>query len=152
MRTRSGSRFWDRFFRVSYRLVRVADPAIRVARRAIPIMTIEELRVVGRTSRCERRVLVTLLSVHGRTYVGHPNGLRARWVANLLASDRATISYRDGRRVPVRAVLVAGGPERAAVIRATFAQQPIPANLFYWLARPHIEAVGMYFRLESHPA
>jgi len=145
---RGGSRFWDTFFRGSYRLVRAADPVIRAVRRAVPIATIEELRVTGRSTGRERAVLVTLLTVDGRTYAGHPNGVRAAWVRNLLTCGDATIVYRDGLRSPVRATLVAGGPERAAVIRSTFAQQPIPANLAYWLARRHIEAVGMYFRLE----
>ena len=145
---RAGSRIWDLFFRVAYRLVRLADPAVRAVRRLVPVATIEELRMVGRATGRQRRVLVTLLTVEGRTYAGHPNGSRAAWVRNLLADGRATLVYRDGRRVQVRASLVAGGPERAAVIRSTFAQQPIPANLVYWLARRHVDAVGMYFRLD----
>ncbi len=146
--TRAGSPFWDRFFRLSYRLVRLLDPAIRAVRRGIPIMTIEDLLVTGRGSGRERGILVTVLAVDGRTYVGHPNGVRAAWVRDVLATGHAAILYRDGRRIPYRATVVAGGRERAAVIRSTFGQQPIPANLFYWLGRRHIEAVGMYFRLE----
>ena len=146
--TRGGSRWWDLFFRASYRMVRILDPMIRAVRRAVPLATIEEILITGRTTGRERQVLVTLLTVEGRTYVGHPNGARASWIRNLMAAGRATIVYRDGRRTPVRAVLVAGGHERASVIRSTFAQQPIPANLAYWLARRHIDAVGMYFRLE----
>jgi hypothetical protein len=143
-----GSRSWDRFFRTLYRLIRILDPAIRLVRRLVPIATIEELRVRGRSSGRERRVLVTILSVTGHIYAGHPNGTRAAWVRNVLADGRATIAFRDGRLVDVRASHVAGGPERAAVLRANFRQQPFPANVIYWLARRHIESVGTYFRLE----
>ena len=40
------------------------------------------------------------------------------------------------------------GPERTAVIVATARQQPFPGNVVYRLARPHILAVGRYFRLD----
>jgi hypothetical protein len=148
----TGSRFWDRFFRALYRLIRILDPAIRLVRRLVPIATIEELRVQGRSSGRQRRVLVTILSVAGQSYAGHPNGTRAAWVRNLLADGRATIAYRDGRQVEVRTSLVPGGPERAAVLRANYRQQPFPANVIYWLARRHIDVVGMYFRLERIPS
>ncbi|HLA16328.1 MAG TPA: hypothetical protein VJZ72_05455, partial [Candidatus Limnocylindrales bacterium] len=110
--TRGGSRWWDLFFRASYRMVRILDPMIRAVRRAVPLATIEEILITGRTTGRERQVLVTLLTVEGRTYAGHPNGARASWVRNLVAAGQATIVYRDGRRIPVRAVLVAGGHER----------------------------------------
>ena len=40
------------------------------------------------------------------------------------------------------------GPERDAVIRATWTQQPFPANLLYRAAARHVAAVGTYYRLD----
>jgi hypothetical protein len=40
------------------------------------------------------------------------------------------------------------GSERDGVIRATWVQQPFPANLLYRAARAHVAAVGVFLRLE----
>jgi hypothetical protein len=146
--TTGGSDAWDVFFRVSYRIIRAADPLIRGYRRLVPLATVEDLYVVGRTSGLERCTLVTVLTVDGSTYVGHPNGTRAAWVRNLLADGHARLVYRDGHEEVVQAVPLASGPERSAVVRANAGQQPVPANVAYWLARRHIEQVGVYFRVE----
>ena len=52
-----------------------------------------------------------------------------------------------GRRF--RPTLIGAGPERDAVIRATWTQQPFPANLLYRAARRHVAAVGIYHRLDA---
>src|SRR5215208_2880634 len=44
-----------------------------------------------------------------------------------------------------------GGPEREAVIRATWSQQPFPGNVIYALARRRVRDVGVYFRLNPLP-
>ncbi len=90
---------------------------------------------------------MTLLTVNGSWYVGHPNG-GADWTWNLGdASAPVEVEFADGARLPVRAVRLYGGPEREAVIRATWSQQPFPGNVVYALARRHIRSMGVYFRL-----
>ena len=134
-----------------YRLLRVVDPALRAAwRRRLPLFgRIVDLRVVGRRSGRPRRTLVTLLTVEGAWYVGHPNG-GADWTWNLAeeaGADSAELAFADGMRRRVAAVRLYAGPEREAVIRATWSQQPFPGNVIYALARRHIRTVGVFFRL-----
>jgi len=93
-----------------------------------------------------RRVFVTLLTVDGAWYVGHPNG-EAAWTRNLAVAGSAHIVFADGTSHRVTAVRLYGGPERDAVIRATWSQQPFPADAVYALARRHVRRVGIYHRL-----
>jgi hypothetical protein len=148
-----GSAGWRWFFRISYRLVRLADPVLRLlvrrTRRFLPRAV--DLRVAGRRSGRVRRTLLTLLSVGDGWYVGHPNGAAA-WTRNLEAAGRGELSLRDGRVVGVRAVRLWSGPELDAVIRATWTQQPFPVNVAYALARRHVRRVGVYYRMLEAPA
>jgi hypothetical protein len=107
--------------------------------------------VAGRRSRRLRGTLVTLLTVDNRWYVGHPNGTAA-WVRNAEAAGTVEIDppAPTGSRFSV--TRLAFGPERDAVIRATWRQQPFPANLIYRAARRHVAAVGVYHRLDPHDA
>ncbi len=105
------------------------------------------LTVTGRRSGRDRTVLIGLISVGGHWYVGHPNG-EVAWTANLRAARRARIAPRPGVDVDVVAEPLEPGAERDAVILATSAQQPFPANLVYRAARRHILNEGRYFRLE----
>ena len=105
------------------------------------------LTVSGRISGLERSVLVGLIAVDGRWYVGHPNG-EVSWTANLRNAGRACIAPREDTPLEVRARPLSDGPERDAVIWATATQQPFPANVLYWAARRHILGEGRYFRLE----
>jgi hypothetical protein len=95
--------------------------------------------------------MMTLLSLGGRWYVGHPNG-EASWVRNIEAAGWVDIEPpgRHGPRFRVDRLTL--GPERDAVIRATVRQQPFPANLLYRAAQRHIAAVGVYHRLEPIPS
>jgi hypothetical protein len=95
-------------------------------------------------------VLLTLLTVGDAWFIGHPNG-PAPWTRNLGAAGIAVLTLRDGRSVRVRAVRLWGGPEREAVIRATWSQQPFPANVAYALARRHVRRVGVYYRVLELP-
>ncbi len=142
------SRGWDVYFRVQYRVIRWLDPLIRPVWRAVGLADTEALVVVGRRTGRQRTILVGLLEVGGRWYVGHPNGRAAQWVRNLAAVGRATVVLRSGRTVPVIARPLPFGPEREEAIRATFVQHPFPGNLVYRLAGRHIQAVGEFFRLE----
>ena len=146
------SRAWSIAFRAFYRIVRAVDPLVRssIANRLPGLDGIVELRFVGRRTGRPRRTMITLLSLEGRWYVGHPNG-EASWVRNIEAAGWVDIEPpgRDGPRF--RVDRLAPGPERDAVIRATARQQPFPANLLYRAAQRHIAAVGVYDRLEPVP-
>jgi hypothetical protein len=145
-----GSRFWHVFFRVAYRFLRLIDPLIRLAWRAgLPgLERVADLEMLGRTSGRPRRTLVTELEVDGRRYVGHPNGPVA-WTLNVEAGGDASMRHRGGVARAIRPVRLEPGPERDDVIRATWSQQPFPSNTVYWLAREHVFAVGVYYRLED---
>jgi hypothetical protein len=82
--------------------------------------------------------------------VGHPNG-HAAWTRNLEAAGGGELTLHDGRVVAVRAVRLWAGPEFDAVIRATWTQQPFPANVAYALARGHVRRVGVYYRVLAAP-
>ena len=143
---------WNLFFRAMYRGLRIADPLVRwLWRRGWGLDRVVSLGVPGRVSRRERQLLVTLLTVGQHAYLGHPNG-PAEWTRNVEAAGGGWITY--GSSAPsaespafVRAIRLFGGPERDAVIRATWSQQPFPANLVYALARRHVRDVGVYFRI-----
>lgn len=138
---------WSRFFRAQYRVIRLLAPLIRVALRVrFFLPRTVDLRLVGRSTGRRRRVLLTLLTVEERWYVGHPSG-PAGWTRNLEAAGVADVVLRNGRTARVRAVRLFGGPEREAVVRATWSQQPFPANVVYALAREHVRRTGVYFRL-----
>jgi deazaflavin-dependent oxidoreductase (nitroreductase family) len=139
---------WAVVFRVSYRLLRLLDPLIRswIANGAPGLDGIVELRTVGRRSGRPRRTFVTLLSVDERFYVGHPNGT-AEWLANLLASGWVDVDPPGAGGPRYSVDRLPPGAERDAVIRATWTQQPFPANLLYRAARRHVAAVGEYIRL-----
>ena len=90
---------------------------------------------------------MTILDVDGRWYVGHPNG-PAGWVRNVAAAGVVEIEPAGALGARFAVVPLGPGPERDAVIRATWTQQPFPANLVYRAARRHVAAVGVYHRLD----
>jgi hypothetical protein len=137
---------WSIAFRVNYRIIRWLDPLIRVVWQAVGIGNVVELRVSGRRTGADRRVLLGLLRVAGRMYLGHPNG-DSEWTRNLAAAGEGTLVIRGAEPILVRPIPLASGAEREAVIQAT-SQHPFPGNLLYRLARGHVRAVGVYFRLE----
>jgi hypothetical protein len=136
-----------------YRLIRLLDPLIRPLWRAgIPgLGQVVELRVPGRRTGRLRTMPVTLLTVGGAPYVGHPNG-PAAWTRNLEAAATVDIVRRGNAPQTVKAIRVWAGPEREAVIRSTWSQQPFPANLVYAMARDHIRHAGVYYRLVDVPS
>jgi hypothetical protein len=147
---RGGSTLWRAAFRAAYRFLRIIDPLLRLAWRAgLPgLGSTVDLVVPGRCTGRSRQILLTLLVVDDRWYVGHPNG-RSAWTRNLEASGRATIRLGQGENRQLVAVELPAGPERARVISLTPALQPFPGNILYALAQDHIQAVGVYFRLEA---
>jgi hypothetical protein len=148
--SRAGSRWWRIFFRLFYRFLRLVDPLIRLYwRTELPgLARVVDLQTIGRRSGRPRQMLLTLLSTDDHRYVGHPNG-PAVWTRNLEAAGEAIVGGRAGAPASVRPVRLGDGPERDAVVRSTWSQQPFPANLVYWLARDHVRTVGVYFRLED---
>jgi hypothetical protein len=136
-------------FRVSYRLIRALDPVIRswVANGLPGLSGVVEVRTVGRRTGRLRRTPLTILRVGDAWYLGHPDG-DAAWIRNAEAAGWVDVDppARSGPRQ--RVARLEPGPERDAVIRATWAQQPFPANLLYRLARRHVAAVGVYLRLD----
>lgn len=143
---------WAIAFRVMYRGLRLLDPLIRsgIAGGLPGLDGVVELRYTGRRTGRARGTLVTILDVDGRWYVGHPNG-PAAWVRNVESAGFVEIEPAGALGARFRVVTLEPGPERDAVIRATWKQQPFPANLVYRAARRHVAAVGVYHRLEPMP-
>ncbi|MEP7082309.1 MAG: hypothetical protein ABI841_04950 [Chloroflexota bacterium] len=139
---------WKAILRLFYAVIGVLDPLVRWRWARAGIGITSRLTVRGRRSGRERSVLIGLINVGGRWYVGHPNG-DVGWTANLRAAGRARLAPRAGADVDVVAKPLEPGAERDAVIAATAAQQPFPANLVYRAARRHILSEGRYFRLEA---
>ncbi|MGH2394118.1 MAG: hypothetical protein ACRDGH_11620 [Candidatus Limnocylindria bacterium] len=144
---RRASRIWSLLWRLGYAWLRVTDPLIRAAWRAGGMGITVDLRVQGRRTGRPRAVLVGLIEVGGRWYVGHPNG-EVGWTRNLAAAGEAEVAWPSRVSHRVRAERLPDGDERDAVILATAHQQPFPGNLVYRAARRHILARGVYFRLE----
>jgi hypothetical protein len=140
------STFWHRWFPIQYRIIRWLDPLVRRWWSLRGLGDTAELQVRGRRTGLRRSVLVGLLEVNGRWYVGHPNGPVA-WTRNLEAAGRATLVRHPGSVVMVAAEALPPGVERSAAIAATFVQHPFPGNVVYRLAGRHIEAAGAFFRL-----
>jgi hypothetical protein len=149
----AGNPVWRRIWKAGYVVARRWGPLMRllVALR-VPTFDKEivELSLVGRQTGRPRPVLVTLLTVGGRWYVGHPNGT-AGWLANLAAAKSAMLTIPRQAPVRVRSIPLGLGPEREAVIRATASQQPIPIRPIYRAARNHILRAGVYHRLVTVP-
>jgi hypothetical protein len=132
-----------------YRGLRLIDPLVRslVASGGPGLDGVVELRYVGRRTGKARHTLATVIDVDGRWYLGHPNG-PAGWVRNVEAAGFVEIEPPSAQGSRFAVVRLAPGPERDAVIRATWKQQPFPANLLYRAAGRHVAAVGVYDRLE----
>jgi hypothetical protein len=149
-RVDAGSLGWRLAWRGMYAIVRHLAPLVRLVVAAeVPTFPdrILELSLVGRRSGRPRTVLVTLITIRGRWYVGHPNG-RAGWLANLAAAESISARILGQAPVRVRSVPLALGVERTAVIRETARQQPILARQLYRAAQRHILRAGVYYRLE----
>jgi hypothetical protein len=137
----------DLLFRALYRLLRIMDPLIRMAYRGAGLGNVHELRVVARRRGQTRSLLLGLLRTDAGVYLGHPNGWAA-WTRDLATAGRGELVWRDGEAVAFRPVLLPDGPEREAVIRATWHQHPFPGGIIYSAMRRHVRRNGVYFRLD----
>jgi hypothetical protein len=144
---RGVSRAWSLFWRLGYAWLRLTDPLIRAAWRSGGMGITVDLAIRGRRTERERRVLVGLIQVDGRWYVGHPNG-EAAWTRNLASARSAAVTWPGLPSLVVRAERLPDGAERDTAIVATASQQPFPGNLIYRAARRHVLAAGVYFRLD----
>jgi hypothetical protein len=140
------SRFWKRAFRVQYRILALMDPLVRRLWGRFGIGITVDVTVPRRDGKGDRSRLLGLLRVGDKRYLGHPNG-DVGWTRDLQAAGGGSYRWPGAASSWFRATRLADGPERNAVIRATM-QQPFPGNLMYWLGRKHIQAVGVYFRLD----
>jgi len=143
------SALWSVVFRVSYRAIRFLDPLIRswIASGLPGLDGIVELRYPGQRTGRPRRTLVTLITVDRRWYVGHPNGA-AGWIRSVEHAGVVDVEPPGPLGPSFAVTSLDPGPERDAVIRATWTQQPFPANVVYRAARRHVAAVGEYLRLD----
>jgi hypothetical protein len=134
--------FWPRWYRWLARL----DPLIERAWRWWGIGNVVRLTVIGRLSGRERALFLGELRVGDRRYLGHPD-VHCAWTRNLDAAGSGALERRDGTREPFAATLLEPGPERDAVIRATFTQHPFPGGPIYWLFRANLRTNGRFYRL-----
>jgi hypothetical protein len=139
--------FWSFFWRAWYRAIRVVEPGLRWWLGRARLGDTVEVVIPGRRTGLPRSILLGLLAVGERRYIGHPAGAAA-WTRNLDASGRASVVLPDGSVVEVAPILLDAGPERDAVIRATFRQHPFPGNVLYWMSRGNLRRVGRFYRLE----
>jgi hypothetical protein len=143
----TGSRFWDRAFRMQYRILAVIDPLVRAVWRRVGVGNVVELEVAARDRDGSRRRLIGVLSAGNERYIGHPNG-DVGWTRDLRAAGVATLRWPEGTTLTFDAVELPHGDERERAISAT-GQHPFPGNAVYRLGRRHVRAVGVYFRLDS---
>jgi hypothetical protein len=138
---------WSAAWHIWYRLLRiVGSPLMRLAL-GRGFGNVVVLRVRGRRSGRERALPLGLLSVAGQWYVGHPNG-DAAWTLDLRKAGRAVLESARRPATTVRSTVLEPGPERDAVVRASFRQHPFPGNALYRLAGRHVAATGVFFRME----
>ena len=136
--------FWPRWYRMLGRL----DPMIERAWRRRGIGNVVRVVIIGRRSHQPRAVFLGLLRVAEERYLGHPD-VACAWTRNLDAAGEGKLERRDGSHEPFTATLLPPGPERDAVIRATFTQHPFPGGPLYWLFRGNLRANGRFYRLSA---
>lgn len=137
---------WHRWFPIQYRLIRLLDPLIRLVWRSVGLGNVIELRVRGRRSGRDRRVLLGLLRDGDDLFLGHPNG-HVAWTRNLEAAGGGELVARGSAPVRIVARPLPDGELRDRAILAT-RQHVFPGSLVYRLAWRHIRAVGAYFEVE----
>jgi hypothetical protein len=141
------STIWNAAFGAAYAFIRILDPLLRWSWFSVGLGITSRVTVRGRRTGRDRSVLVGVIRLGGRWYIGHPNGDVA-WTRNLSHAGVAQVAPRPEASVGMRAAPLDAGSERDQVILAAGEQQPFPANLLYRAARRHILSEGRYFRLE----
>ena len=144
------SRFWNVALRLIYWVITRLQPVLRPWAERGELGNVVELIVPGRRTGRRRVVLLGLLQVDDRWYLGHPNG-PVDWTRNLDAAGSATLVLAHQPPIEIRADLLPVGQERRRVIAVTWHQHVFPGNVLYWLARQHIYTAGRYYRIELRP-
>jgi len=140
--------FWRLFFPFLYGFLRLTDPFwVWLTERRGLVNTVE-LFVVGRRTGRERRVMLGLLAVGDRRYLGHANG-HAAWLHNLAAAGEGRMVIEKAGPIQVRAIRLEPGEEQDAVVRAASRQHPFPVDVAYRLARVSVRHDGLFFRIEA---
>jgi hypothetical protein len=134
--------FWPRFYGTLARF----DPLIEWFWRRFGIGNVVRVVIVGRRTGHRRQLFLGVLRVLDREYVGHPD-LACAWTRNLEAAGGGVLEEHDGRLRSFTITILEPGPERDAVIRATFTQHPFPGGAIYWLLRGHVRSSGRFYRL-----
>jgi hypothetical protein len=131
-----------------YAFLRVTDPFwLRVTERRGLVNTVE-LFVVGRQTGSERRVMLGLLAVGDRRYLGHANA-EAAWPYDLAAAGQGRLVVVGQAPMVVRATRIQPGDEQDAAVEAASRQHPFPVDIAYRLARASIGHDGVFFRIEA---
>jgi hypothetical protein len=139
--------FWPRWYRGIARF----DPMLEPWWGRFGAGNVVRVTIPGRRTGEPRSLFLGILRAGGRRYLGHPD-ISCAWTDNLDAAGGGEIEWRDGSREAFTAELLGPGPERDAVIRATFTQHPFPGGVLYWLLRGNLRAVGRFYRLSEAPA
>lgn len=140
--------FWRWFFPFLYGFLRVTDRFWRRLTERRGLGNTVELLVIGRRTGRERRVMVGLLAVGERRYVGHANA-SAAWLHSLVDAGQGRLIVDGAPPMGVHAAPIEPGPEQDAVVRAASSQHPFPVDLAYRLARASIRVDGAFVRLET---
>ncbi len=141
---------WRTYLRLQYRLIALLGPLVRTWWRGYGLGNVVELRVVGRRTGRERRVLLGLLRDGDRWFLGHPNG-DVPWTRNLDTAGSAILTLSWPTSIRIRARRLEPGELRDRAIAAT-GQHVFPGNVVYRLARAHVRAVGVYFIIDAEAA
>jgi hypothetical protein len=138
---------WSRAWPTWYRLIRIWDGLLvpLTMRRGYGNLVL--LHVPGRRTGHDRSVLLGLLLVGDRRYLGHPNG-DTGWTLNVRAASNIALESAELPLTRFEPIVLGPGPERDAVVRAAFRQHPFPGNAIYRLASRHVFTNGVFFRLE----
>ena len=131
-----------------YGFLRVSDPFWRRLTERRGLGNTVELLVVGRRTGRKRRVMVGLVAVGERRYLGHANA-SAAWLHNLVDGGEGRLVVDGAAPIQVNASRIEPGPEQDAVVRAASRQHPFPVDLAYRLARASIRVDGIFVRLET---
>jgi hypothetical protein len=140
--------FWRWFFPFLYGFLRLTDPFWRRLTERRGLGNTVELLVIGRRTGRERRVIVGLLAVGERRYLGHANA-SAAWLHNLVASGEGRLVVDGAAPLVIHAARIEPGPEQDAVVTGASRQHPFPIDLAYRLARASIRVDGIFVRLET---
>ena len=145
------SGFWRRALPVMYAVIGFTDPLIRPMWGSSALRNVVELRVAGRRSGAQRRVLLTLLRDGGQWFLGHPNG-EVDWTRNLEAAGTADVVFPRSMPIAIRARRLDPGDHDQGLVRdralRAIGQHPFPGNIVYRLALRHIRAAGVYFAID----